>query len=63
MPGDDRLLAGGIHLAIGKALPDVNIGAAGLKVLAFDLWRNAGGRRGRLSVKRGGGKEDGKNER
>jgi hypothetical protein len=59
MPGDDRFLTGGIHLAISKALAHVNIGAAGLKVLAFDLWRSAGGRRGRLSAKRGNRKGQG----
>src|SRR6476646_11467112 len=37
MPGDDLFLSGLIHLAIGEALADVHVGAAGLKVCALDL--------------------------
>src|SRR5262245_57482854 len=39
MPGQDRLVADEIHLAVGKALRDINISAAALDVVALDLLR------------------------
>src|ERR1051326_5956409 len=62
MPGAACLPPGSIHLAISKALPDVHVSAAGFKILAFDLWCNAGGRSRRLSTKRSNRKNQSNNQ-
>jgi len=35
VPGNNGFISGGIHLAVGKALPGVDIGAAGFKVFTL----------------------------